>query len=277
MIDVQARIGSAARRGPALLALVALIAVALSGCGALHGARMAIPGLSGLDEVHPRLYVESSMSSAQRQAVQREIELGRAAVEAFWGGITTAPYFVACVTTDCDVRFGSYGQRAAAYGDIAIRLSPRGMTASLIAHEWSHAELYRRSGGLWHARRIPRWFDEGVAVVVANEPRHSEANWAEIRRLNLPTPALVTLVTFGDWGAAMRAFGETAGDVPGNRHVVYTVAGHAVRTFLACAGPEGIVAILDAVRAGSAFDEAYARVEGRRCDPHRGTAAAPGS
>ena len=246
---MQSRIGSAGRRGPALLALVGLIAVAVSGCGALHGARMAIPGLSGLDEVHPRLYVEPSMSPAQRQAVQREIELGRAAVEAFWGGITTAPYFVACVTTDCDVRFGSYGQRAAAYGDIAIRLSPRGMTASLIAHEWSHAELYRRSGGLWHARRIP----------------------------HLPTPALATLVTVGDWGAAMRAFGETAGDVPGNRHVVYTVAGHAVRTFLACAGPEGIVAILDAVRAGSAFDEAYAQVEGRRCDPHRGTAAAPGS
>ena len=263
--DAETRIGIAPRRFPALaarLAILATVAVTVSGCGALHGARMVIPRLSGLDEVSPNLYVEPSMSAAQRQALQHEIELGRVAVEAFWGGITTIPYFVACVTADCDVRFGSYGQRAAAYGDIAIRLSPRGMTASLIAHEWSHAELYRRSGGWWHARRIPRWFDEGVAVVLANEPRHSEENWAEVRRLALPTPSLASLVTFGEWGAAMRTFGETAGDVPGNRHVVYTLAGHTVRAFLACAGSGGVVAVLDAVRAGATFDEAYARVGG---------------
>jgi hypothetical protein len=33
-----------------------------------------------------------------------------------------------------------------------------------------------------------------------------------------------------------------------------------VRTFLKCAGPGGGVAVLDAVRAGAAFDDAYARI-----------------
>ena len=32
--------------------------------------------------------------------------IGRAQVERFYGSITTTPYFVACVTSECDVRFG---------------------------------------------------------------------------------------------------------------------------------------------------------------------------
>jgi hypothetical protein len=71
--DAATRIGIAPQRFPALaarLALFAVIALTVSGCGALHGARMVIPRLSGLDEVPPNLYVEPSMSAAQRQALQ---------------------------------------------------------------------------------------------------------------------------------------------------------------------------------------------------------------
>ena len=152
----------------------------------------------------------------------------------------------------------SYGQRAAAYGDIAIRLSANGLSAPLVAHEWSHVEFYRRAGGWLHARKVPRWFDEGVAVVVANEARHSEANWHDIQRLGLPTPKLGELITFNDWGAAVNKYGETAGDVPSNLHVVYTTASQAVRGFLSCTGPTGIGSLLGALRAGATFDDAYA-------------------
>jgi len=243
--------------------LLGVCAVTLSGCGTIHSARMWFPKVSGMDEVDPQLYVEPVMSVEQRQEVQRQINIARAAVETFYGDITTTPYFVACLTTECDDRFGSYGQRAAAYGDLAIRLSPKGLSAPLIAHEWSHVELYRRAGGWWHARKIPRWFDEGVAVVVANEPRHSEDNWREIQRRGLSMPQLGALNSFGDWGDAVRKHGETAGDHVGNLHLVYTAAGHAVRTFLSCTGPSGVATVLGAVRSGSTFDDAYARVSAK--------------
>jgi hypothetical protein len=216
-----------------------------------------------MDEVDPQLYVEPVMSAEQRQEVQRQINIGRAVVETFYGDITTAPYFVACITAECDDRFGSYGERAAAYGDLAIRLSAKGLSAPLIAHEWSHAELYRRAGGWWNARKIPRWFDEGVAVVVANEPRHSEDNWCEIQRRALPIPQLIALTSFSDWGDAVRKYGETAGDTPGNLHVVYTAVGHKVRTFLSCSGPTGVATVLGAVRSGSTFGDAYAMVSAK--------------
>ena len=246
------------------LALIVAGAACLSACGALHNARMWFPSASGMDEIDPALYVEPAMSAQQRGALQRQIELGRARVEAFYGSITTAPYVVACVTARCALRFGSYGEPATAFGDVAIRLSLNDRLTQLVAHEWSHAELYRRVGGWRHIGKIPRWFDEGVAVVVADEALHAPANWDEIARRGLPTPPLTALVSRSDWAAAIRKYGETLGDDPNNLRVVYSTAGAEVRTFLACAGTVGIAAVLDAVRADEPFGAAYARV-GRRC------------
>ena len=245
-------------------ALIVAGAASLSACGALHNARMGFPSASGMDEIHAALYVEPVMTAQQRQALQQQIELGRAQVEAFYGSITTAPYFVACVTAQCDVRFGSYGEPATAFGDVAIRLSLNRRLPRLVAHEWSHAELYRRVGGWRHIGKIPRWFDEGVAVVVADEALHAPANWQEITRRGLPTPPLTALVSRRDWAAAVKKYGETRGDDPNNLRVVYSAAGHEVRAFLACAGRAGVAAVLDAVQADEPFGAAYARV-GRRC------------
>ena len=245
-------------------ALIAAGAALLTGCGALHNARMWFPAASGMDEVTAGLYVEPAMTAQQRQALQQQIELGRAQVEAFYGSITTAPYFVACVTAQCDVRFGSYGELATAFGDVAIRLSLNRRLPRLVAHEWSHAELYRRVGGWRHIGKIPRWFDEGVAVVVADEALHAPANWQEITRRGQPTPPLTELVSRRDWAAAVKKYGETRGDDPNNLRVVYSTAGHEVRAFLACAGRAGVAAVLDAVQADEPFGAAYARV-GRRC------------
>ena len=113
-------------------------------------------------------------------------------------------------------------------------------------------------------RQIPRWFDEGVAVVVAGEPRHSEENWRQIQRRGVPTPALAELISSSDWTAAVRKYGETKGDDPDNLRPVYSTAGHELRQWVACAGPLGAVALLTEVREGGAFDVVYRRI-GQAC------------
>ena len=248
--------------------MLAGAALLLSGCGSLHSFRMVAPSQFGMDEVTAKLYVEPAIPLAQRGELQAQIDRGRDRVKRFYGSIETSPYFVACATRECAVRFGSYGERATAFGDLAIRLSPDGLIAAVIAHEWSHAELYQRVGGGWSANAIPRWFDEGVAVVVADEPHHSEDNWSEIRRRGLPTPALTELVSRQDWTAAVRRYGETLGDHPANLRVVYSAAGHALRHWLGCAGASAVVDLLRSVRRGEAFDSAYDRL-GSRCEPVR--------
>jgi hypothetical protein len=100
-----------------------------------------------MDRVSATLFVERSMSAEERAELQHQIYLAREIVARFYGHLTADPYFVACATMACAERFGSYGEPAAALGDIAIRLAPNGETSALIAHEMSHAELYHRVGG----------------------------------------------------------------------------------------------------------------------------------
>jgi hypothetical protein len=242
--------------------LIAAAAVGVSGCGTLDSARMLAPGWFGMQQAAPGLYVEPAMDAGQRQELQRQIELGRARVAQFFGGVTTTPYFVACVTMPCSERFGSHGERATAFGDEAIRLTHAGLTAPLVAHEWTHAEVYRRAGGWQRVERIPRWFDEGLAVVIADEPRHSEDNWREIQRRGYLTPALTELLSRSDWIAAVRKYGETKVDDPDNLRLVYSTAGHEVRAWLACAGAPGVRDLLAAIESGEDFAVAYARCGG---------------
>lgn len=256
----------------AALALAAVgLSAALGGCGLTPWLRTLAPEQSGLQALATadglRLYVEPAMPEADRSALLRQIALGRAQAQGFWGTLQSAPLFVACVSAECAARFDVVGPRAAAFADQAIRLSPRGLSAPLVAHEWSHAELYRRAGGWWTARRIPRWFDEGLAVVTAGESLHSEANWQRIRRQGLATPQLAELISFADWDRAMQVYGETAGDVPENRRRVYTTAGHELRRWLACAGPGAAAQLLTAVQQGEPFATAYRRLEARHAAP----------
>ena len=156
---------------------------------------MFAPGWCGMDRVSSTLFVERSMGAEARAELQHHVDLGRETAARFYGHLTADPYFVACATTACAERFGSYGEPAAALGDIAIRLAPNGETSALIAHEMSHAELYRRVGGWRHIRTVPRWFDEGIAVVVANEPKNSIEVCQEIRRRNITTPSIHDLIS----------------------------------------------------------------------------------
>ncbi|HLA35465.1 MAG TPA: hypothetical protein VJ001_11435 [Rhodocyclaceae bacterium] len=236
------------------------IAMLLNACGSIGSFRMLSPQLFGMDKVASGLYIEPVMTQEQRDELSKQIAIGRTSVERFWGEITTSPYFVACVTNICAARFGSQGDRATAFGDRAIRLSPNGLIAPLVAHEWSHVELYHRMGGVLHMEKIPRWFDEGIAVVIANEPRHSQENWLEIQRRGLSTPALSELSSRSDWISAVKKYGETNVDDPNNLRVVYSVAGRELRRWLACSGASGIPSLLAAVRDGELFAEAYSRL-----------------
>jgi hypothetical protein len=223
--------------------------------------RLLAPLENGMTELQPRVYVEPGMTHAQRSQLILQIAEGRRQVEAFFGSVESMPDIVACSTAECAVRFGSGGARAAALGDYAIRLSPDGLTAALVAHEWAHAEVYRRVGGAWAIPRIPRWFDEGIAVVIANEPRHSAENWARIQARGLTTPALSELTTYRDWIRAVQHYGETRGDHADNLRVVYSTAGNELRRWLSCTGKHGVIDLLAAVRDGTDFEAVYRRLE----------------
>ena len=251
-------------RRPRAVATLAILALAglLTGCSRLGNLRVLVPALSGMERAGAGLWVEPGMPAATRADLQREMIVTRDRLGRFYGSVESSPWVLACATKEQARALGlPGGNRAHTVGGRAILLGPRGLATPVLAHEWAHAELYARlNRGV--LRRVPRWFDEGLASVISEEPWHSEAHWQEIQRRGLPTPHLNELYTFRQVTDAVRAYGDTRPDSAGNMHVVYSTAAHEMRGWLARAGREGLPRLIAALNAGEAFGPAYLRLGG---------------
>jgi hypothetical protein len=125
------------------------------------------PGCFGLTRVGDNLYGERGLTAAQRDQLTTIAAEARRRVEAFYGGRESDPRLVACFTDGCYSRIGGGGEKGIAVLDRAVMLSPRGLDAVIASHEVAHVELHRRLDG-----EVPQWFDEGLAVVVSDDPRY---------------------------------------------------------------------------------------------------------
>lgn len=208
------------------------------------------------------LWVEPGMSAATRAALRDDLLLARRRIEAYYGPLRSRPQVVACVTEARARAFGLRGARAHTVAGRAILLGPRGLTAPILTHEWAHAELYARLGrhGLIGIAGVPRWFDEGLACAISEEPTHSEANWQEIQRHRLPTASLNEMVTPRQVLEVVARYGDTRPDSSTNLHVVYTTAAHEVRGWLVRTGRGGVLRLVSAMNAGEPFGSAYLRL-----------------
>ena len=68
----------------------------------------------------------------------------------------------------------------------AVMLSPRGIDPVIAAHELTHVELHARLG----RGSVPQWFDEGLAVLVADDLRYLRPAGEGDRCLVTPTGPL---------------------------------------------------------------------------------------
>ena len=133
-------------------------------------AATSCPRCYGLVRVHDDLYAETGLSTAQRQQLVDVFADANRRVSDFYDGRSGSPRVLACFTTGCYQRIGGGNERGKAVRDRAVMLSPRGIDAVIASHELSHVEFHRRLGSL--RGQIPQWFDEGLAVVVSDDPRY---------------------------------------------------------------------------------------------------------
>ena len=184
-------------------ALVAVLVAALLGVVVAFPAVAATtcPGCYGLDRVRPGLHVEPGLTAAQRGQVTDAVDEGTRRVAAFFGDLRSAPQFLACVTDHCYARLGGGRERGIAVLNRAVMLSPRGLDPVIAAHELTHVELHDRLG----RGSVPQWFDEGLAVLVSDDPRYLLPAGAGDRCRVAPTGPLPE--TLGDW---LRAAGADA-------------------------------------------------------------------
>jgi hypothetical protein len=239
--------------------LFCLAALALSACSTLKSARLLAPAASGMVQIAPLLFVDPAMPAGQRAMLPGAIAQARQRVRLYYGSVVAEPEIIACSTEKCFQSVGGVSARAKAYGASRLLLSPRGLTVPMLAHEWSHAELYIRAGGYFKVQAFPPWFDEGLAVLVSNEPSHSEEKWQEIRTADLATPSLKELDTREKWSAAIKKYGDATTNKEQYK-IVYATVGHEVRDWYRKAGKSGLAEVIEAVRQGRPFARAYQEV-----------------
>lgn len=186
------------------------------------------------------------------------------AIRKSYGGVASHPTVNVCVTEECYESFGGgRGSLAKVYGK-RILLSPRALNWHFLAHEWSHAEMSTRlTFFAW--KRMPQWFDEGVAVAISEAPEHSEGHWQFLVATNVPRPTreeLKMLESLKQWLGAIQKYGEDKNierKAKGEPEIrpVYSAAGHELRPWLAKVGSTGLLAFINRMNDGADFESAY--------------------
>jgi hypothetical protein len=189
------------------------------------------PGCYGLTRVSDDVYGERGLTAAQRDRLAGLAVDARRRVEAFYGEVESDPRLLACFTDDCYARIGGGGEKGIAVLNRAVMLSPRGLDAVIASHELAHVELHRRLDG-----DVPQWFDEGLAVVVSEDPRYL----GEHCRVPFDGPLPETLPAW------LRAAGAD--------QQVYSKAACRVQRWLdANGGRDAVPALVDRLNDGAAF------------------------
>lgn len=245
------------------IVVLLLTASLLSGCSVLQGGKLLAPESFGLTPVAPNIYVEAGADEVARGNLREAMDKAEEAIRGAYGSVNSRPAVHACITERCYEAFGGRGSVAKVYGD-RILLSPRGLNWHFLAHEWSHAEMSTRlTFFAW--MRMPRWFDEGMAVAISDAPEHSENHWQYLVASNIPRPTREELHTFRSlrqWLDAVHRYGEDKNierKAKGEPEIrpVYSAVGHELRPWLAKAGSPGLLAFIARMNDGEDFESAY--------------------
>lgn len=249
-------------RFPKYLALLST-SVFLASCSLLQGGTLYAPETFGFVSIAPNVYVERNADEATQAKLREAMTKAANAITNVFGTTHARPVVHACVTERCFWAFGGRGAIAKVYGD-RILLSPRGLNWHFIAHEWSHAEMSTRlTFFAW--KRMPQWFDEGVAVAVSEAPEHSEQHWQFLVAAKIPRPTREELYSFkslDQWLDAVRRYSDNKNSERRARgeteiHSVYAAAGHEIRPWLSAVGTPGLLAFIGKLNDGETFESAY--------------------
>jgi hypothetical protein len=209
-------------------------------------AALVCPSCFGLEQLSGRVFVDAAMPEPLRAQLAGAMREADRKVADFYGELKAAPEVLACATDACWRRLGGGGAKGIAYAGAGFRLAPLGLDPIIIAHERSHIELHERLGlAKFMLGAIPAWFDEGLAVVVSEDPRYLLASTENNRcRVNSTGPLPVAPM---EWTRSA-----------GTDHNLYARAAcRVVRWMNANGGNGAALTLIHKVAEGVPFSEIY--------------------
>jgi len=241
-----------------IFVLAALLS--FSGCSTIKGTKLWAPEWFDMEPIASRVFVDKEMPPAQRKRALELVAESEQRLVRYYGNVASTPKLFFCSTETCFRSFGGSTNRAKTFGDYGSLFSPRGLSVPILSHERSHSELYSRTGGFLTMRRVPSWFDEGLAVAVSEEPTHAESVCEEARKDGVPLPSLAELDSKSQWLEAVRKYRNPELN-PKNLAIVYATAGCEVRSWLRRVGGPGFRSFIEQMRSGTEFSVAYENVQ----------------
>jgi len=160
-------------------AIIWLLSLALITAGIvtlmLRPAAAAVcPQCFGLQDAGEGIYLQSGMDEVHRARAHAAVDAALARVAGFYGPLRHRPRMLVCGDDACYHHIGGAANSAVgSLGDFSLYVSSQGVNPVYIAAGLSRAELAGRVG-FWkfNLGAVPIWFDEGVAVVVADDPAY---------------------------------------------------------------------------------------------------------
>lgn len=208
-------------------------------------AAAACPQCFGLSKAADGVYLQSGMAEAQRSRALAAVAAARSGAGKFYGGLQHAPRILVCADDDCYHRLGGQpGTAVGSLGSLSLEVSSQGVNPVYIAAGLSRAELEGRIG-FWKFQlgAVPVWFDEGLAVVVADDPAYVLPPGRRDRCLTGALPDMPATPT--EWRDEMQQEGSTALYAQAACKTVSWMDQHG--------GPQAVTGLLDKVAHGEDF------------------------
>jgi hypothetical protein len=202
------------------------------------------PSCFGFAAIGENAFVQRAMPENQRREAAQTLRQASARVYSFYGELLREPRVFLCADDGCYRRYAGTGSKGTAFLDRALILAPDGITVPIAAHEMSHVELHARIGLYATVRDVlPRWFDEGLAINVSDDPQYLLPGTGRARcmiRSNEPLP-----VSRQEW----------LEDANGR---LYAIAACRVAEWLAARrGASAVRLLAEKIARGETFDRAY--------------------
>ena len=212
------------------------------------GYRMSVPYRSSFEKVADNIYVNKNYSGNIKEAIQ----LTEEALErdrAFFGELqcTDTTIIIFCDDDKLLSKLdGDHDTKTSYTKKNYISVSDEYLNIDIIAHEFTHAELHTRLN-MKALKRIPTWFDEGLATQNDYREQYGLDAWIEQTDNGKNTVPLEDMDTGSEFYA----------DPVEDRRFRYLNAKHEVGVWMDTHQQKGLLELFDKLNNGEGFDTAY--------------------
>jgi len=216
------------------------------------GYRMSVSHRASFEKISDNVYVNKYYAESRDEIIHL-IDEAKLRVADFFGSLTCPDHTVIIICDDEKLLAKLGGDHDTHHFSTLVpvkrsyvSVSTEYLTIDVLAHELTHAEMFERLSGKAF-RRVPTWFNEGIALQNDYREQYGLEAWAE------QTDNGKNNVAQEDMDTASEFYSGTKED----RRFRYLNAKHDVAEWLEKHGLQDFMALIDRLNGGENFSAAY--------------------